>query len=91
MFDIDGTLLQHDMAMKVSLKHLYSFVKNQIPHSSFNEFLTLWKEKSNHYWNEYLNGEISFEEQRILRVQSVLSCWNYNISSLEAMENLGYT
>ncbi|MHA1944541.1 MAG: HAD family hydrolase [Candidatus Hodarchaeales archaeon] len=86
VFDIDGTLLQHDLAVKISLKHLYSFVKNKISYSSFKEFLTLWKVKSNQYMNEYLNGKISFEEQRTLRVQSVLGSWDYNLSSNEAME-----
>jgi putative hydrolase of the HAD superfamily len=86
VFDIDGTLLQHDLAVKISLKHLYSFVQNKIPHSNFDEFLKLWKVKSNQYMNEYLNGKITFEEQRILRVQSVLSSWDHKMSLDEAME-----
>ena len=86
VFDIDGTLLQHNLAVKLSLKHLYSFVRNKIPHASFEEFLSIWKAKSNQYMNEYLDGDLSFEEQRILRVQSVLSNWDYNLSSNEAME-----
>ncbi len=86
VFDIDGTLMQHDLALEISLNNLYSFIKKKIPHSNFNEFLSVWKTKSNQYMNEYLIGDITFEEQRILRVQSVLSNWDYNLSSNEAME-----
>jgi putative hydrolase of the HAD superfamily len=86
VFDIDGTLLQHEMALEKSLHNLYLFIKNKIPHSNFNEFLSLWNTKLKHYFNEYLNGKISFEEQRILRVQSVLGNWGYKISLEEALE-----
>jgi putative hydrolase of the HAD superfamily len=84
VFDIDGTLLQHEMAVELSLRHLYMFIKDKIPDSRFNDFLLFWNVKSNQYMNEYLNGKISFEEQRILRIESVLSNWDYNTSLDEA-------
>ncbi|UCG00737.1 MAG: HAD family hydrolase [Candidatus Heimdallarchaeota archaeon] len=86
VFDIDGTLLNHEQALERSLISLYSLMKKQIPNLSFDEFFVTWKTKTDHYINEYLDGCISFEQQRILRVQSVFSNWGYELSSDEAMD-----
>ena len=86
VFDIDGTLLNHEQALERSLINLYSFMKPKIPHSSFDEFFSTWKTKTNQYINEYLDGRISFEQQRISRVQNVFSKWDYKLSSDKAME-----
>lgn len=85
VFDIDGTLLNHEQALKSSLISLYSFMKPKIPHSSFDEFFSTWKTRTNQYINEYLDRRISYEQQRILRVQSVFSKWDYELTSDKAM------
>ncbi len=84
VFDIDGTLLDHEHALSKSLFSLYSLMKNGIPHVSFNEFFTTWKMKTDQYINEYLDGRISFEQQRILRVQKVFEKWDCHLSTEKA-------
>ena len=86
VFDIDGTLLNHEEALERSLTNLYSLMKEQIPHPSFEEFFLSWKTNTNKYINDYLDGRLSFEQQRILRVQSVFSKWQCKLSSAEALE-----
>jgi len=86
IFDIDGTLLNHEEALQRAIASLYSFTKTKIPQSTFDEFLLIWKTKTNQFMNDYLDGKISFEQQRILRVQSVFSKWDYQLSSAQAMD-----
>ncbi len=86
VFDIDGTLLDHEHALSKSFFSLYSLMKNRIPHVSFNEFFTTWKMKTDHYINEYLDGRISFEQQRILRVQKVFEKWDCHFSIEKPMD-----
>ncbi len=86
IFDIDGTLLNHEQAIKRALENIYSLVKSKIPQSTFDEFFLIWKTKTDQYMNEYLDGNITFEQQRILRVQSVFNKWDQTLSSDQAME-----
>ncbi|UCE14816.1 MAG: HAD family hydrolase [Candidatus Heimdallarchaeota archaeon] len=85
VFDIDGTLLNHEQALQISLTNLYSLLREKIPHSNFEEFLLTWKIKTDKYINDYLDGRITFEEQRILRVQNVCRKWNYNLTPKKAL------
>ncbi|MFW9903645.1 MAG: HAD family hydrolase [Candidatus Thorarchaeota archaeon] len=86
VFDIDGTLLNHEQALERALTNFYSLMKKSIPHSRFNEFFLTWKENTVKYINEYLSGRLSFQQQRILRVQSVFNKWEYPLTSDKAME-----
>ncbi len=86
VFDIDGTLLNHEQAVGKSLVNLYSLTKNKIPHSNFEEFSLTWKIKSDQYINDYLDGRLTFEQQRILRLQSVFGMWDFNLTSEKALE-----
>ena len=83
-FDIDGTLLNHEQALDRALHHLYPPIKKKIPHSSFNEFLEVWKINTDHFIKKYLDGLISFKQQRILRVKSVFNNWDCHLSTEEA-------
>jgi putative hydrolase of the HAD superfamily len=86
VFDIDGTLLNHEQAREIALTKLYLLMKNRIPHSRFDEFLLTWKTYTDKYADEYLRGRLSFKQQRTLRVQSVFDEWDYHLTSEEAMK-----
>jgi len=86
VFDIDGTLLDHKIAQKGGLTYLYSNIAEKIPGSNQQDFSDCWRTVSEHYMNQFIAGHISFKEQRILRVQDVLSKWDYEVSSEEAWE-----
>ena len=58
VFDIDGTLLNHEEALERSLINLYSLMKEQIPHSSFEEFFSTWKTNTDKYINDYLDERL---------------------------------
>ncbi|MFX0087394.1 MAG: HAD family hydrolase [Candidatus Hodarchaeota archaeon] len=84
VFDIDGTLLNHQLAQEIAIEDLYSKNRRKIPNSSLEEFKAMWKNKSEQYMSEYLKGRISFKLQRILRVQAVFSTWECQLSSKAA-------
>ena len=86
VFDIDGTLLDYTIAQKGGLNYLYSNIKGKILSSNQQAFIDHWRTVSELYMNQFITGHISFKEQRILRVQDVLSKWNYEVSSEEAWE-----
>jgi putative hydrolase of the HAD superfamily len=85
-FDIDGTLLNHEQALQKALTKFYSLMKRKIPHSRFDEFFLTWKTYTDEYIKEYLDGRLSFKQQRILRLQSVFNKWDYPLTSDKAME-----
>ncbi|MFX1517913.1 MAG: HAD family hydrolase [Promethearchaeota archaeon] len=86
VFDIDGTLLNHEQAVEKALTKLYLLMKSKIRHSRFDEFLLAWKTNTDKYIKEYLDGFLSFKQQRILRVQSVFNKWNCPLTSDKAWE-----
>ncbi|MHA2244240.1 MAG: HAD family hydrolase [Candidatus Hodarchaeales archaeon] len=86
VFDIDGTLFDHLLAQERALDSLYSSMKQKIPNSNLKEFLTTWKTRTDHYFDEYLAGRITFKKQRILRVKSVFLEWGWRLSAEKAWE-----
>lgn len=84
VFDIDGTLLDHKIAQEGGLNYLYSNIEEKILSSNQQDFIDCWRTVSEHYMEQFIAGHISFKEQRILRVQDVLSKWGYEVSSEEA-------
>lgn len=70
MFDIDGTLLDHEGAVIKGIKEIYEqYFRGSS--KALKDFINLWAEEHDKYIQRYLDGKISFEEQRILRLKGV--------------------
>jgi putative hydrolase of the HAD superfamily len=73
IFDVDGTLLDHDSAQRAGLIKLHKTL-DEAQRVSADEFVAIWQQENDRYWKQYAAGKISFVQQRILRVKAVFDC-----------------
>lgn len=69
-FDINDTLINHSRAQEVAIKKMATLLSKH----DEAEFIKVWKETAKKYWELFEKREITFEEQRLRRVESV---WNH--------------
>lgn len=70
-FDIDNTLINHDIAEE---KAANAFFDSQEILNNFYEkddFISVWKSIARKYLIKYFNNEISFQQQKRLRIQEI--------------------
>ena len=84
MFDLDGTLIGQKNASFIVLKQFYTENKNKFGKLEQNEFFDKWFKAGRKNFQEFLKGEISFEEKMI--IQTLL---NENGSRKQTAEKLG--
>ena len=82
-FDLDGTLLDHKLSEYSGVKAFY--IENK-QHFSIdeNEFYQLWCNLSEKNFKRYLDGEISFRQQRIIRLKELFSSVGLYLRDSEA-------
>lgn len=88
VFDIDGTMVDHDGARQAALALLYGTLE-EAQHVSLDEFTATWRQEANRYWEQYQAGEITFSQQRLLRVKAVFGYLGEFISDETAMDVFG--
>lgn len=84
LFDLDGTLLDHDAAAAEAIQ---SSVANQIHNLPFSlsEVASLWSDLQEESMNLYLQGELTFLQQRRRRVHALFAKLGWGtISDFEA-------
>ncbi|MEI5905963.1 HAD family hydrolase [Bacillus spongiae] len=70
-FDIDATLLDHERAERVAAFEFYNDYTEELQLTQ-NEFMILWmNHSSTKYYDKYLSKEVSFQEQRRLRMKDL--------------------
>lgn len=82
-FDLDGTLLDHDSAVKDGVEDFRNHISDFHtidPH----EFYVKWQELSEKYMDLYLEKRLSFSEQRIQRVQELFLSYRISIGAEQA-------
>lgn len=84
VFDLDGTLLDHDGAEYAALTKLYpTLLEGDIEARQwlpFSDFAAAWHDAAERGWQRYVEGELSFEEQRAWRVRQVLSLQDESVA-----------
>ncbi|WP_059103196.1 HAD family hydrolase [Shouchella shacheensis] len=86
-FDIDGTILNHDKAEELGSIDFFNLYVEDINYSK-QEFIKKWNYLSVKYFNKYLSKELSFREQRRMRIREL---FNYDLSGEQADEKFnGY-
>lgn len=85
IFDIDGTLVDHQLAIEKGIEEFYEeyFRDSEV---ALEEFKEIWEEEHDKNVKKYLDGEITFEEQRVLRVKGVFERAGKNIDEKTARE-----
>lgn len=83
-FDLDGTLLDNKSSEFHGVEALYEEYKEcfKIDKQIFYKF---WCQISDKYFNRYLNGEITFDEQRIERIKELFDYSNVKVTDEDAM------
>ncbi|MDF2670698.1 MAG: superfamily hydrolase [Paenibacillus sp.] len=82
-FDLDGTLLDHDYAARQGVAALYHTYSSDIK-TTEDEFNIRWESLLETYYNEYLNGSLSFAEQRRIRIRQQFHKESVELNEQEA-------
>jgi len=69
LFDLDGTLLDHDVAQESAARSVHASQGLQAP---LGDFIAGWKAAERRHYPRFLSGEIGLEEQRRARLREVL-------------------
>jgi len=80
-FDVDDTLIDHTGASRKSLLATRNLL---LPNAPQKEFETVWKEETNKFWELFTNKELTFEQQRMKRMQSIWKHFGKKINKEEA-------
>lgn len=67
LFDLDGTLLDHDAARDAALLSMVSGAQELTTEQELH-YLQSWRENSELLYERYLAGELTFEQQRLHRI-----------------------
>jgi putative hydrolase of the HAD superfamily len=69
LFDIDDTLVDHTSAVSAGVTWLHAAVRPQAP---LPLFLAAWHDAMRQHFPRYLNGEITYQDQRRARVRQTI-------------------
>jgi putative hydrolase of the HAD superfamily len=69
LFDLDDTLLDHAGAFRAGAEALYASVRPPVP---LDEFVAAWYGSLQRHFERYLAGELTYDEQRLVRVRDVI-------------------
>ena len=73
LFDIDGTLFDHEHASGGSLRALIEVERDDLDEAAHAEALAEWRRLEALHYPDYLSGELSLDEQRRLRAGGMLA------------------
>lgn len=83
-FDLDGTLLDEDHAVKSALESFESYFSETLDPKHKGNFITAWRKVAREAYDRYLGGELTFQEQRRARVRA-LSAVELSDSAADAL------
>jgi putative hydrolase of the HAD superfamily len=84
VFDIDGTMLDHQGAQRTGLEKLYRTLEEaqRVP---VDEFVAIWQREASRYWELYQAGKVTFVQQRLFRIKAVFDCLEEPVPDERAM------
>lgn len=74
-FDLDDTLIDNKKAQDLACEYLYNYF-NFSTNVNLSDFLETWNYLSEYYYQAYARKEITFQEQRNLRIKDLFSKYN---------------
>lgn len=84
VFDLDGTLHDQDSGERAALEQLYRQDVPLDPLPGYADFLRVWRNTADQYLDQYHQGHMTFEEQRVRRVLDLHAFYGKSISLEEA-------
>jgi putative hydrolase of the HAD superfamily len=86
VFDIDGTLVDHEYAERQGVISLFRTVRRTLSgNPTSGEFVTLWHDEAERYADLYSSGRLTLREARIQRVQGIFRRWGRTLTEDEAL------
>ena len=86
LFDIDGTLIDHDKAQERALARFHAARKGEDALWDLETFAREWEHASSSYFDEYIKGAITFRELRALRTQYVYGKHGISLAHRDAYD-----
>jgi putative hydrolase of the HAD superfamily len=72
LFDIDDTLVDLEFAMTTALRDVSEHLLPDLDQAGWEKFGRIFTRETTHFYDRYLAGELTFNEQRLLRGRAAL-------------------
>lgn len=72
LFDIDDTMVDLEFSMTTALREVSEHLLPGLYHAGCERFGRIFTHETTHYYDRYLAGELTFNEQRLLRGRAAL-------------------
>ena len=83
LFDIDDTLVDLEYAMTTALREVSEHLLPGLDQTGWERFGRVFTHETTHYYDRYLAGELTFNEQRLLRGRAALGHFGVDLADGE--------
>ena len=88
LFDIDDTLVDLEFSMTSALRDVSEHLLPGLDQAGWERFGRIFTHETTHYYDRYLAGELTFNEQRLLRGRAALGHFGVDLGEGEAERHL---
>ncbi|MBT2531683.1 HAD family hydrolase [Arthrobacter sp. ISL-48] len=83
LFDIDDTLVDLEYAMTTALREVSEHLLPGLDQAGWERFGRIFTHETTHYYDRYLAGELTFNDQRLLRGRAALGHFGVDLAEGE--------
>jgi putative hydrolase of the HAD superfamily len=83
LFDIDDTLVDLEYAMTTALREVSEHLLPGLDQAGWERFGRIFTHETTHYYDRYLAGELTFNDQRLLRGRAALGHFGVDLADGE--------
>jgi putative hydrolase of the HAD superfamily len=83
LFDIDDTLVDLEYAMTTALREVSEHLLPGLDQAGWQRFGRIFTHETTHYYDRYLAGELTFNDQRLLRGRAALGHFGVELADGE--------
>ncbi|TLM85076.1 HAD family hydrolase [Pseudarthrobacter sp. NamE5] len=83
LFDIDDTLVDLEFSMTTALREVSEHLLPGLDQAGWERFGRIFTHETTHYYDRYLAGELTFNEQRLLRGRAALGHFGVELADGE--------
>ncbi len=83
LFDIDDTLVDLEYSMTTALREVSEHLLPGLDQAGWERFGRIFTHETTHYYDRYLAGELTFNEQRLLRGRAALGHFGVDLGEGE--------
>jgi len=83
LFDIDDTLVDLEYAMTTALREVSEHLLPGLDQTGWERFGRIFTHETTHYYDRYLAGELTFNDQRLLRGRAALGHFGVDLGDGE--------